>query len=360
MKKIYLIIAILSTLCWSSSCTDDHDPVYTKGIEETPHITTPENGKEYVLDKEHKYDKLDTFTWNAAQYAVPVGVRYTLEIELENGNFEKPVVLTSLTNTQVSFTVQEMNTAMEKLDLPADKKSKIKLRLASTAYGGEEGTTLLDQFPVLYSEIIELYITPYEEERAFPEHLYMIGDEFGNWKWDSQEIVEMIPVHGKEGEFWCINYFNEGKGFKWAPKRAWANDFNGLDTNTGFVIKGTNAEVETSGLYMVYINMKSSEICIEPAKVYGIGDCFHGWADPVASEPFTTSGEKVSGKTLKAGGLRMYAVSSISTTDWWTREFVIIDGKITYRGNGSELQRIDAEAGKTVTLDFRAGTGSIN
>ena len=32
---------------------------------------------------------------------------------------------------------------------------------------------------------------------AFAEQLYMIGEEFGNWKWESDGVVEMTPVHRK-------------------------------------------------------------------------------------------------------------------------------------------------------------------
>jgi len=55
----------------------------------------------------------------------------------------------------------------------------------------------------------------------------------------------------------------------------------------------------------------------------------------------------------------MYAGSSIATTDWWTREFNIIDGKIEYRGNGGDQAAVPVTAGKVVTLDFNAGTGTI-
>ncbi|HCO67496.1 MAG TPA: hypothetical protein DIT04_07055 [Dysgonomonas sp.] len=360
MKKIYILLSFLTALGWSYSCSDDHNPVYTAGQEVSGQIITPQTGKEYVLEIDKRYEVIETFQWSRTEYSQPLGVRYSLQADVEDGNFESPVLLASLTTQEVSFTGEQLNAAMEKLGLEPDVKSLVKLRLASNAYGGEEGNVPLTQFPTLSSEVIDIYVTPYEEERAYPENLYMIGDEFsdGNWSWDAEGVVQLIPVHGKEGEFWCINYFTAGKEFKWAPKRAWANDFNALDTNTGFVLSGGNAAVEADGVYMVYINMKSSEIYIEPAQVYGIGDCFGGWsAEPIL---FNIAGDKITQTTTGTGGLRMYAGSSIATSDWWTREFVIMDGKIVYRAGGDELAGVDVAAGKTVRLDFRAGTGIIN
>ncbi|MGL4228227.1 MAG: SusF/SusE family outer membrane protein [Tannerellaceae bacterium] len=356
MKRITNIIALMAVVLASFACSDEHDPVYVAGGEKAAQITHPKSGDAYVLDKANKFGVLDTFTWGKAEYALPTGVRYLLEIDKADGTFESPVRLTSLAANQASFTVEEMNNALGKLGLTPGEESTIKMRLTSNAYGGEEGNVPLEVFPTLHSEIIQLSVTPFEEDRAYPENLFMIGADFGGWNWDDAGVAEMVPVNGKPGEFWCIRYFNAGNGFKWAPKRAWANDFSALDTNTGFIQKDGNAMVEADGLYMVYVNMKSSEIYIEPAQVYGMGDCFGGWDEPVL---FANNGEVAVSTTVGAGELRLYAGSTIATSDWWTREFIIIDGQILYRGNGGDQERVQVAAGKTVTLNFNAGTGTV-
>lgn len=91
--------------------------------------------------------------------------------------------------------------------------------------------------------------------------------------------------------------------------------------------------------------------------VYGMGDAFGGWN--AATYPFTANGTVMTITTTAAGNLRMYAGSSISTTDWWTREFNIFDGVISYRGNGGDQSAVPVTAGQVVTLDFNAGTGTI-
>ena len=95
---------------------------------------------------------------------------------------------------------------------------------------------------------------------------------------------------------------------------------------------------------------------------------------------FTNADGKVSATVAADGDLRMYAASSIATSDWWTREFIILDGKmassiatsdwwtrefivldgkIAYRGNGGDQERVSVKAGQKVTLDFNAGIGVI-
>ena len=202
------------------------------------------------------------------------------------------------------------------------------------------------------------------EAPVYPENLYMIGDDFGNWGWANDGVVEMIPVNGIEGAFWCINYFTAGNGFKWNSKKDWGGDFEKLGENSGFENNGGNAVVSADGLYSVYIDMAADRITIEPAKVFGKGDCFGGWPNdnnPVAPLPFTVNGTTMSATTTGAGELRMYAGFSNASDgwDWWKTEFIILNGKIVYRGTGDDQERVPVTAGKTVTLDFKAGTGKI-
>jgi hypothetical protein len=56
----------------------------------------------------------------------------------------------------------------------------------------------------------------------------------------------------------------------------------------------------------------------------------------------------------------MYAKKAgVGEGNWWKWEFNIYDGKIVYRGGGNDQAAVPVEANKTVTLDFNAGTGSI-
>lgn len=196
-------------------------------------------------------------------------------------------------------------------------------------------------------------------EPSYPETLYMIGEEFGSWNWDSSAVVEMPPVHSHAGQFWCVRYFTANKGFKWAPGKAWSGDFSSLGADDGFTVADGNAVVANDGFYIVLVDYISSTITIEQANVYGIGDCFGSWDGktyPFTAAPATKTMSIV---TAAAGELRMYAASSATDADWWQTEFIILEGKIVYRGAGGDQERVSVEAGKTVTLDFNAGTGSI-
>jgi hypothetical protein len=204
-----------------------------------------------------------------------------------------------------------------------------------------------------------------EEYQKFPEHLYMIGAEFGGWDWASDGVVEMTPVIHKpewnadaEGQFYTVRYFTAGEGFKFCATKAWNGDFWGLETNDGYTEVNGNCTVAEDGFYLVHIDFKAGKVHVEPARVYGIGDAFGGWDEEMEDARFVADGKVLKATVAKAGNIRMYVASSIATSPWWTREFNVIEGKIVPRLM-DELPGVPALANQVVKLDFNAGTGAI-
>jgi hypothetical protein len=202
-------------------------------------------------------------------------------------------------------------------------------------------------------------ITGEGEASDLPETMYIIGDAVGGWDW-ATNAVDMIPVHGKPGQFWAIRPLAANTPFKFCAVKAWSGDFTGLGDDTGYSVENNNCVVAETGVYMIYVDVENKKLCVEPAKVYGIGECWGAWDKKMEDALFTVTEEgKVVGTTKAAGKVRIYAESSIATTDWWTREFVFFDGKIAYRGNGGDQDAVTLEAGKKITLDFGAGTAVV-
>ena len=231
------------------------------------------------------------------------------------------------------------------------------------------GDNIADTEPGVYT--IELFIgtTPYHatltktgeaDAPTLPETMYLIGDGVGGWDWELNG-QDMIPVTDKAGMFWAIRYIEAGKGFKFCPVKAWNGDFTGLGNDSGYTVAGGNCYVEESGLYMIAIDYAGDTVVVEPAKVYGIGNCFGAWE----STPFTVNADgTVTSPAFSADGeLRMHTASSafsaLTKDDWWRMEFIVLDGKIAYRGAGGDQERVPCTAGQKVTLDFNAGTGVI-
>lgn len=194
---------------------------------------------------------------------------------------------------------------------------------------------------------------------ALPSEMYMIGDAIGGWDWAGDYIVSMTPVHSAEGAFWTIKPLEAGKPFKFCPVKDWNGDFTGLGEDSGYVVADGNCSVEADGIYMIYVDVKNKKLVVEPAAVYGIGDCFGGWTAKMEAAKFAVEGQSLKVTVPADGNLRMYAESSAATTDWWTREFNVFDGKIEFRGNGDDQAAVAVTAGQVVTLNFADNTATI-
>lgn len=217
---------------------------------------------------------------------------------------------------------------------------------------------------LFYTITLDLAKKTYKVEGlTFPENLYMLGSDFGNWDWNSEDVVTLTKVGGGvEGQFWTIRYLTANHGIKFNSARSWdGNQFGSLGTNEGFTNDGDgNVVVAESGAYMIHIDLKRNILHLEPARVYGTGACFgNEWGVEKEEYLFTANGDKLQMLLSKGGKLRMFAASTIANTDWWTREFNIYDGQIVYRGTGGDQPDVPVLKAQTVVLDFNAGTGVL-
>ncbi len=197
--------------------------------------------------------------------------------------------------------------------------------------------------------------------------LYMTGSAYG-WgdTWN-----QFIPVNGSDGAFWGMYYFNAGDEIKFAPQAAWGGDFGFSDAISQSSIEraelsdaGGNIKVGKAGWYLVYVSVINGENVVEfeePA-VYLIGETIGGWNTNMENAKFEVpadgEGEFISPAFIKADEIRAY-VSLPQVSDWWRAEFMVFDGKIEYRGNDGDQERVKGEAGQKLYLNFGKGTGSI-
>lgn len=364
MKTRLLNIFILAAFIFSfSACNNDEDKMYAKPINEVNAPVLSSEGFTEIKINETNYELTPLiFNWSKSDFGEDVLVEYTLEIA-DNNDFSNSQLFTignnqytrALKNSELSeWTIKYFN-GLDEQENPV----KVELFVRISATISLENPSVIIKPGKVYSNVIEMQVTPHFIPSEFPTEMYMIGKEFGNWDWSSDQIVEMIPVHSNPGHFWCIRYITTENGFKWNSKREWGGDFYSLGEDIGFITDEGNAFIKSNGLYMVYIDMPNKRISVETAKVYGMGDCFGGWN--TGSYPFSIDDKSMKITTVAEGELRMYADSDISAIggDWWKMEFIIFNGKITYRGTGDDQDRVKVKAEQEITLDFNKGTGSI-
>ena len=212
-----------------------------------------------------------------------------------------------------------------------------------------------------------------EIEITAPENMYMSGAQWGGWAWDSDGVVELSGIPSAPGYFWCTRYFEAANGFKFCALKEWSGDFTG-DGTVGYTVNDGNCWVAEDGFYTVFVNGNDKVVEIYPAEVYGIGSAWGADAwdfnapDIVKFQPDgrtlvatvtnTDAAVRLSSKIVPSA-----AIDGITTPngwiDWWKTEFVYFDGKIAYRGAGGDQERVAVEAGQKITIDFNAGTVTV-
>lgn len=363
MKKINILLLFLSAIFMFSACSKDEDKMYALSGDKATAPTLTVEGATSITVTEDTYEMYPSIlNWSKANFGKDVIVEYVLQMDtLESYQTAKAISLGNNVYSKALSGETLSDWAIKSFGAYDEDKKEVRtlffnMRIIATV--ALESSSVINYPDSVYSNSISLEVTPYYAAPAYPENMYMIGQDFGGWDWNSAGIAQMIPVNGLEGTFWTIRYFTAANGFKWCAVRDWKGDFFELDTKEGYTVADNNAFVPADGLYIVYMDMPNGKITIEAAKVYGMGDCFGGW--DAGKYPFTATGNKMTITTTASGDLRMYAAFSKASTDWWTREFILRDGVIEYRGNGGDQEpRVNVGANKTVTLDFNAGTGTI-
>ncbi|MDR1653591.1 MAG: SusF/SusE family outer membrane protein [Prevotellaceae bacterium] len=285
-----------------------------------------------------------TFYWTKADFGVPTEIEYLLCAEMAGGT--SAVIATSAVDS-LDITLENLNKAL--INAGIDPETPVAVQFYVVA--------ALSSTYKVQSNMVTVNVDAFKP--LFPDNVYMIGQEFGGWSWSDPGVVEMTPIYDHPGIWWAVRYFaNPENGFKWCNVKDWNGDFFSLGSDVGFTTHDGNAFVSAAGFYIVVVDYTQEKITIEPAQVYGMGDCFGGWN--TGQYPFVASGNVMKLTTTNSAELRMYAATTAVACDWWQMEFVFFaDGKIQYRGTGNDQARFTVAAGKVITLDFNNGMGTV-
>lgn len=188
--------------------------------------------------------------------------------------------------------------------------------------------------------------------------------------WDNAQ--RLISVKDHDGMFWSICYFEEGDKVAFNTVMSEDGKFgikNSEAVGKGDYEAGTNAvTISTAGYYCVNIIAKRSEDkksliytvrLLEP-RLYVIGDCANGTWSINDANIFTLSGDEFVTPVLTKGTFRACVRLTEDTSDvqWWQAEVNVKDGKIVYRGTGSDPDKYEIAAGEKVKMNFKTGNAA--
>lgn len=376
MKSINIFSSLLVGALLFSACESDMDDNPTLQEPTTFVLNTPAyvNG---VYDLENS--TTIELTCSQPDYGYTAPTTYTVEVATSQDFSTYEALSSTYTTAKMEVAADELAVAATNLkvaegsleeDFPMELPLYIRLKasLGTDQFGTERGVIRSN---VIALEKVQLHFALAAVE--LPTELFLIG-EFCDWSWDKS--LKMVPVNSAEGVFWRMAYLTGG--WKFNTVTSWGGDigYSGctIEDNAGAGISDDsgNIAVANAGWYVVAITATVEgrdikyNVAINKPEVWLIGgtikeggdwtECLDGW---MFSAPTAADGEFVSPAFAvdAADGPRVYV--KIPGYDWWKSEFMVFDGKIEYRGNGGDQDRVPVTAGQRVYLKFSDGTGKI-
>lgn len=263
MKKISILLMVLAGFFTMISCEDmEKDPV-VKASPGVPAITAPSTGSSLVMTKPEA-DKTITFSWSAADYGMPLGILYTLQLAKAGTSFAKPVDVIGLNALTTSIKYSEFNTKMVALEANMEQVNAMELRVKASIPNSAAA--------VIYSNPVTINVTPYTAK----DFIYLVGAFNG---WNVGEAVAMNRnMPGLKYEYY-LNLTAGNLEFKIVPQQgSWNNDMGNDPANNGkLIVTGeNNMSVSAPGYYRVNVDLTAMEWSTL-ATTWGVIGGFNGW-----------------------------------------------------------------------------------
>ena len=373
MKKISIISALFAVLAIFTACSSDNDSNPTFRQPETFVLNTPAlAGNTYDLAN-CDYVEL---TCTQPDYGYTAAVTYSVEISFNADMTASAILPTSYTTAKMNVNAEEMAVAATQLKVdagiledqfPIDAPLYIRLNAELGNGLGKVSSNVI----CLQNVHLEFSLPAV----TLPEKVYAIGG-FCGWNWDN--APKMAMVNGATNTFWHMVYMGDGQGVKFNTHTAWDGGEVGYDQCTvndlagaGVKSDGGNFSADNAGWYLAVVRLTlvgrdiMYDVTFQKPEVWLMGPVSGGWdeckPEALFTVPSTMDGEFVSPAFLEGvvGDPGVRAHIKIDGYDWWKTEFMVFDGKIEYRGNGGDQERVSGDAGQKLYLNFATDKGRI-
>jgi len=384
MKKIaksFLIIGL--ALGIFTACDDDRDSNPTLNAPTEFVLNTPAFSGETV-DLAHSSSI--EISCSQPNYGFPANVGYYVQVAFDEAmtdfveignantgarfNIDAPLLASTLTDMKVAQGATDA-------DFPMDLAVYIRLRAVMMTSDNKtiEGTEILSNVISLDHVHLLFSLPPVNT----PENLYIVGG-FNGWNWDT--ATKMIPVNGAANVLWSMVWIDDA-GIKFNQNKAWDGSeigFSGMSNVSGDLAgsikdNGGNIATDTPGWYLMIVTTSVAgrdvvyDVQFNKPEVWLMGpvvgnsdwsELAEGWsctAPDAFDAPFVSPAFAGSVPGGDGDGIRAYV--KIPGFDWWKSEFMVFNGKIEYRANGGDQDRVAGKAGQQLYLNFATGEGEI-
>ncbi len=350
MKYLNILLALIFTLGFATSCEDDMDPKVPSDAVK-PVLEAPASGQTFVLTKVEEENVLTTVEFSEADFKLDVVTEYTIEVDDADGNFEFRRVVARGESSPIELKVGTFNKSLLGLGYVGGEVHDIQLRVVASNY--------------LDSESITMNVTTYFDAEPWS----VIGSAVGGWdtandkfmSYDKVSDTYTITLDMVPGDFKFRAPKKDEGGDPWKYNFGLTGDSEIVDNGDDIPLKDGGANMKCSGgNYTITLDITNQKFSI----VQNSAGEFTNWTDVVLDAVGTgvsadNANATADGSTWGWGNVLLPDNEGKPSVDGskysWTWTGIVLEAT-----QGFKLRTQNGEASSVNGMQFDVGFGAID
>ena len=266
MKKIIYKLTYLTALFVFIYSCDDVERVYYNDAAETVLSLSDDN---LVLNEENAANEILTLTWTEPDFGFSAAALYSVQIDVQGGDFSNPQIISVGGAFDKTFTVEELNAKLLSLSMLPNEEGVASFRIKAT----------LSEYQEIYSNTVNITVTPYSSLLDLSTSLGVVGSATPGG-WGNENILD-LPFYTTATTNVYVAYVTLRNGeIKFRNNNDWSENWGDDGADGTLDSYGANIAV-SAGTYKIEVNFSSMTYTMEEYSWGIVGSATtNGWGGP--------------------------------------------------------------------------------
>ena len=248
MKKLILKLTYVTALFAFMQSCDDVERVFYNDAAETVLSLSDNN---LILSEDNGANEILTLTWSDPDYGFDAAALYSVQMDVQGGDFSNPQIISVGSSLEKTFTVEELNAKLLSLSMTPAEEGVAVIRIKAT----------LSEYQEIFSNTVNLNVTPYSSLLDLSTNLGVVGSATPGG-WGNENIPDLkFYTTGTTDVYVAYVTLRNGE-IKFRNNNDWSENW-GDDGNDGTLDSyGANIPV-SAGTYKIEVNFSSMTYTME-------------------------------------------------------------------------------------------------
>ena len=266
MKKIIYKLTYLTALFAFIYSCDDVERVYYNDAAESVLSLSDDN---LLLNEENAANEILTLTWTEPDFGFSAAALYSVQIDVQGGDFSNPQIISVGGAFDKTFTVEELNAKLLSLSMLPNEEGVASFRIKAT----------LSEYQEIYSNTVNITVTPYSSLLDLSTSLGVVGSATPGG-WGNENILD-LPFYSTATTNVYVAYVTLRNGeIKFRNNNDWSENWGDDGADGTLDSYGANIAV-SAGTYKIEVNFSSMTYTMEEYSWGIVGSATtNGWGGP--------------------------------------------------------------------------------